>query len=145
MANLYKLLEKIRELDNCELSNPILDTEIDYTLPSAYLDILRLFNGGEIFLPGTVIYGIGNDSKFPFFKSANYGDIHKARSIPNSLLIIGQVNYGDLICIEKDVPNKIFLWDINEHTISYQWTDFSQLLEEEIEDYLLYLEDTKNE
>ena len=140
-----ELLKTIEAYGNSELSRPIEENELLASLPTPYVEVLRLFNGGEIFAPGTVIYGIGSNSKFPLFEEANKQASLDIYEIPNSYLVVGCVNYGDLICIDKKDPHHLYLWDTENHSVSYEWDSFEKLLEEEIEDYILYLEDGDHE
>lgn len=133
-----ELLNTIKSYGNSEISEPI--DERDTVIPKPYMELLKMFNGGEIFVPGTVIYGIGMESKFPLFEAANTQATLDIYEISNSYLVVGHVNYGDLICIDKEKPHHLYLWDTENHSVSYEWDSFEKLLEEEIEDYILYLE-----
>lgn len=130
--------------DQHDLNIPASDQEIEAVLsnrvfiPRDYIEILKTFNGGELFVPGTVLYGIGQYKNYPnLFDPQNTSTLF---SIPSNYLIIGNLNFGDLICINTDPPYNIVQWDHETDEEFYNWANIATFLNEQIEDYLDYKE-----
>ena len=104
-----ELYEELRKDENLmEFNPPITDTEITkfqskngIAIPPALIELYELFNGGEIYIPGTLIFGVNvDDSAIPrTVKHENRSSKRNALSIPNNYLIFGKLNYGDILCI----------------------------------------------
>lgn len=102
-------------------------------LPVEYKELLALFNGGEIFIPGTTIFGL-NDLSYSI-KKENRHDLRALFSIPNTYLIIGKLNFGDFICINLNAPFDVIQWD-HENDLEYcNWSSITEWLNDEIENY----------
>ena len=69
------------------------------TLPSELKSLYRVFDGGEIFIPGTLIYGINQSSKRKTLREANSKVSRGNYTIPSNYLVVAKLNFGDLICI----------------------------------------------
>ena len=101
-----------------------------------------MFNGGEIFIPGTKIFGITDEEEY----SVKFNNGKKTRSnfnIPNNYLIIAQLNFGDFICIDLNYPNRIIQWDHEEDVEFDEWNSLEEWLSEQIRDYMNNLEEEK--
>lgn len=112
------------------------------SFPESYKNLLFLFNGGEIFIPGTKIFGITDEEEY----SVKFNNGKKTRSnfnIPNNYLIIAQLNFGDFICIDLNYPNRIIQWDHEEDVEFDEWNSLEEWLSEQIRDYMNNLEEEK--
>ena len=137
-----KLTETIQKLkaypDVMEFNPPVSKKEIhdfeianEIILPTSYTEILQHFDGGELFIPGTVIYGISHGKTI---KEANSRNVRKDFQIPNSMLIIGKVNYGDYICIDLNT-SEIMQWDHENDEEFCRWNTLNEYLMETIAAY----------
>ncbi len=107
-------------------------------LPVSYVELLKHFNGGEIFIPGTVIYGIRPRDVFYSVDAANASDIRNSVSIPDGYLIIGRLNFGDYICIDLSDAGKVIQWDHENDEEFMRWESIEAWLTESIEDFQRY-------
>lgn len=107
-------------------------------LPKEFKELLMCFNGGEIFIPGTIIYGLNSDkSEYSINTINRLKDLY---SIPNSFLIIGKLNFGDLICLDLCGSDCVVQWDHENNEEFYRWDSLCDWLNETIEDYQAYSE-----
>lgn len=107
-------------------------------LPSSYATMLRCFDGGELFVPGTIMYGVNKFKKNDALSEVNDGVYRDKFSIPQTYLIIGKLNYGDLLCIDLKNRNELIQWDHEQDEEFCRWNNFEDWLEETIYDYLEY-------
>lgn len=91
------------EIKNFERENNI-------SLPASYKELLTHFDGGEIFVPGTLIFGINNYEDCPSIKDVNSKSKRSFISIPNDNLIIAELNFGDFIAIDLN-SEEVLQWD----------------------------------
>lgn len=91
------------EIKNFERENNI-------SLPASYKELLTHFDGGEIFVPGTLIFGINNYEDCPSIKEVNSKSKRSLMSIPNDNLIIAELNFGDFIAIDLN-SEEVLQWD----------------------------------
>ena len=104
-------------------------------LPDDYMEFLTIYNGGEIFIPGTSIAGIYDEEQEEKEKFGNYLDDNLQKKWPDmgdKLLIVADLNYGDMICIDEE-NNVIVQWDHEKGEIVEEWDSFSSWLKEEME------------
>lgn len=101
-------------------------------LPHSYATLLECFDGGEIFVPGTVIYGTGT-SGGTSVKDANRCDIRENFSIPHNYLIFAKVNYGDFLCIDLNGNNEVIQWDHELNEEFCRWSSLEEWLGETID------------
>ena len=104
-------------------------------LPDDYMEFLTIYNGGEIFIPGTSIAGIYDEEQEEKEKFGNYLDGNLQKKWPDmgdKLLIVADLNYGDMICIDEE-NNVIVQWDHEKGEIVEEWDSFSSWLKEEME------------
>jgi hypothetical protein len=95
-------------------------------LPESYKALLRYFNGGNIFDPVTLIYGIGTDIDYCFT------EINKNQatfSIPNNYFIIAKHNYEDFICLNFFPPFDVIQWDNLKKEKYLTWINLDEWLE----------------
>ncbi len=127
------------QIENFEKENKI-------SLPIEYKQWLMFTNGGELFIPGTTMFGIYNDQSQTYYGQLIYkkgiDSKYKMLSIPDNLLVIGRMNFGDLICIDITGNDFVLQWD-HENAEEYnRWISFSEWLSESIDDYLMYLDNS---
>jgi cell wall assembly regulator SMI1 len=113
------------------------EAQTDIRLPQQYKDFLQLHNGGELFRPGTVLAMLHTAADMvkqqglPYLNDS-FDSKHRLAGMPSNLIIIAEMNYGDLICIElsKENPDEsnIVQWSYEECDISRRWHDFKEWL-----------------
>lgn len=91
------------EIKNFERENGI-------SLPASYKELLTHFDGGEIFVPGTLFFGIKSYHCCPSIKEVNSKSKRSLISIPNDNLIIAELNFGDFIAIDLN-SEEVIQWD----------------------------------
>lgn len=107
-------------------------------LPPSLRALLSCFNGGEIFVPGTVIYGANPEGPYSL-ALANAG---KGRfSIPEQYLVFAKLNFGDLMVINTEVPYDVIQWDHEVDEAFDRWEGLEIWLNEAIQDYDAYAEE----
>lgn len=107
-------------------------------LPESYTKLLQQFNGGEIFIPGTTIYGIRPSDGYYAIENVNSDELRNSMSIPEDFLVIGKLNFGDYICISLNGSEKVIQWDHENGEEFYSWDSIEAWLTETIEDYMKY-------
>lgn len=117
-----------KQIKEFELNNHI-------KLPFELIELLLKFNGGEIFIPGTTLYGINYPDDI---SNVNSSDIRKLFHIPNTYLIFGVYNFGDFICVNLNTPYDVIQWDHETDEEFYRWTNIKQWLSESIDAYEEY-------
>ena len=105
-------------------------------LPDSYIRLLKCFDGGELFVPGTVIYGIVEEINGNTLKDINGKQNRKNFSIPSTYLIIGKLNYGDWLCIDLNKKNEIIQWDHELDKEFCRWSSLENWVEETIDEYI---------
>lgn len=107
-------------------------------LPDSYVGLLKYFDGGELFIPGTVIYGIVEETNGNTLKGINGKQNRKNFSIPPTYLIIGKINYGDWLCIDLNQANEVIQWDHELDEEFCRWSSLENWMEETIGYYIEY-------
>ena len=118
------------EVENFELDNNI-------RLPNDYKEMLSLFNGGEIFVPGTFIYGVTNNNE-DSVRFANRSSLRKIFHIPCNYMIFAKVNYGDFLCINLNFPHDVIQWDHEKDEQFCYWSSLVEWMSETISEYCRY-------
>lgn len=128
-----------------EFNEPATEAEIrdfqktnNITLPPSYVEMLRKFDGGELFVPGTRIYGISKTRNAQTIKEINGKIYRKEFSIPPSMLIIGRLNFGDLLCIELNDKREIVQWDHENDEEFCRWNSLEEWIIESLDEYKKY-------
>lgn len=145
LASLYEQLLKYSSVMNLNkpLNPEVLNsfhTENQIEIPAPLVALLGYFNGGEIFIPGTTIYGIDTRDVKKNIKYANRGDIRRLFHIPNTYLIFAKMNFGDFICINLNPPFDVIQWDHEQDEVYLTWDSIEEWLVEEIDNYSEYEE-----
>lgn len=131
--NVIELMQaaSLQEIADFEKKNNI-------SLPDSYKELLSFFDGGEIFIPGTIIYGINEHKGYKTIREINSSEYRKRFNIPKTHLIFGKLNYGDLLCINLNDPYDVILWSSDTDEEDFSWDSLSKWLEETINDYEEY-------
>ncbi len=103
-------------------------------LPEELKALYLLFDGGEIFVPGTKIFGLRSTNKITL-SSANSGKDRSLFHIPNNYILFAKLNYGDFICINTDALHDVIQWDHEADEEFVRWNSLETWLKEAIEDY----------
>ena len=102
-------------------------------IPEELKELYMLFDGGEIFVPGTRIYGLGSQNR-KTISAVNRND-RQSFSIPENYLVFARLNFGDFMCINTEVPFDVIQWDHESNEEYLKWGSLSSWLQETIEDY----------
>ncbi len=113
------------------------EEEFHTELPDQFRELLECFDGGEIFVPGTVIYGVGGQGS-ESLAAFNRGLARRDFSIPPQYLLFAELNFGDFLCIDLTGEHSVIQWDHETNEEYDEWESLSQWLEETIEDYAEY-------
>ncbi|MNN11588.1 SMI1 / KNR4 family protein [compost metagenome] len=69
--------------------------------------------------------------------------------MPDTYLIIADLNYGDTICIDLETSNgydaKIIQWDRENHTVSRSWDSFVEWLMDALDEGAMLVDYEGNE
>lgn len=144
--NIEDIVKKLKNFsDIMEFNRPATDMEIKQfqningiELPNSYIELLQKFDGGEIFIPGTIIYGINTDVDNYNLKKINGKSVRRNFNIPITLLIIGKTNDGDWLCINLNPKNEIIQWDHEQDEEFCRWENLEEWLTETIDEYVKY-------
>lgn len=139
IKDLFKRLQG--DIDFMEFNEPISQKDISkfeslngVSIPPSLRSIFLLFNGGEIYVPGTIIYGLNLSDKEEAgtIKYENRKQKRSLFNIPQNYLIFGKLNYGDVLCINLNSPFDVLLWDHELDEESCSWSSLEEWLEETI-------------
>jgi cell wall assembly regulator SMI1 len=120
-----------------------LEKQLNIKLPSIYKEFLQMCNGGELFIPGTVLAQVYEPEKGTMRKGESYlNESFQSKrrwpKMPKSYLIIADLNYGDAVCIDLDKSNgndaEIIQWDHETGNVSRKWKGFVDWLMNEMEE-----------
>ena len=112
-------------------------------IPDEFKSWLKFSNGGELFVPGTILFGIECDvSPIDQKKTLRYANPSEIRKrmffIPLSYLVVGKLNFGDFICIDLNNENRVIQWDHENDEEYCYWNSFTEWLLECIDDIEVY-------
>lgn len=107
-------------------------TSNSIVLPSDLIAVYEHFDGGEIFIPGTVIYGLKPNDRRMTLREANAKTRRSVFSIPNHYLIFAKLNFGDLLCINLNDPYDVIQWDHENDEQYCTWPSIFEWLKEAI-------------
>lgn len=106
------------------------EDSVNISLPKEYQEWLLFSNGGEIFVPGTLLFGVG-DSETHSLVEQNRDAARELFALNDSLLIVGRFNFGDLLCLDLRSGEAV-QWDHELDEEFLRWPSFYQYLDEEI-------------
>ena len=131
MKTIRELLEELKkDAAYMDLAAPAEKSAVLAKLPPELRELLGCFDGGEIYVLGTVIYGLSGQRNLAWANDA----AHRRRfHLPGSAMVIAKENFGDLICLEMRPPYKVIQWD-HERDCEYErWDSLAHWLAWEIE------------
>lgn len=110
-------------------------TEIGISLPEELLELLHCFDGGELFIPGTTIYGLASHPHVHSIQQAN-AELKQLRySIPSNYYVFGKLNFGDFLCVNLEPGHDVIEWDHENNERYCSWGSISEWLQETITVY----------
>lgn len=121
----------------------LLEKQLNIKLPLIYKDFLQVCNGGEIFIPGTVLAQVYQSSKGLMVEGESYlnESFKMERRWPQMLdeyLIIADINYGDVVCMDLSKSNgidtEVVQWNHEIGTVSRKWNSFVDWLMSEMDE-----------
>ncbi len=141
--SLDRTLKKLETFEDVmRFNNPAAEETIDdfqkesgIKLPRSYIEMIRRFDGGELFIPGTLIYGVAQKTGGRTVRDVNDKPAREELSIPDKLLIFGRENYGDWMCMDLNGTNEIVQWDSETDEEMRRWPDMYAWLRETICSY----------
>lgn len=107
-------------------------------LPQELKELYECFDGGEIFIPGTLIYGLLPSEKRKNLREANLKKTRCDFNLPNKYLIFAKLNFGDMICVNINSPFDVIQWDHESDEQFCYWNSIYEWLEETIKDFQEY-------
>ncbi len=107
-------------------------------LPKSLKELYVRFDGGELFIPGTTVYGIFDSDVNNTLRARNSNAIRSKMALANNYLIIARLNYGDLICVDLNCENRVIQWSHETDEEFCEWDSLEQWLSEMIADYEEY-------
>ena len=109
-------------------------------IPSPLIELLGLFDGGEIFIPGTVFFGMMRHGKIKSLADVNAAPYRSVFSMPDTCVVFAKLNYGDLICINS-TDNSVIQWDHEKDEEYLKWGNLEKWLSDSIDDYEQLMEE----
>jgi cell wall assembly regulator SMI1 len=131
-----------------------LQNELNIQIPEIYKNFLQVCNGGELFIPGTVLSEIYIPAFGPKQRGSSYlnDSFKKERrppEMPDTYLIIADLNYGDTICIDLESSDeydaKVIQWDRETHSVSRTWSGFVEWLMDTLDEGSMLVDYDGNE
>ena len=156
-------LEEINKyVENVHSLNPGVDInyieqvekEININVPKIYKEFLQVCNGGELFIPGTVLSEIyyptlGQKRKGTSYINESFKENRRRPGMTDNLLIIADLNYGDSICFDLDTNNGqdavVVQWDNENSSVSRTWSGFIEWLMDVLEEGSMLVDYEGNE
>lgn len=137
MKEVYEKLNQYKDL--MKFNPPIGESELSEkcaAVPAPLMKLYHYFNGGEIFVPGTKIFGLtGRKDDIILL---NQSKTRQMFGIPETYLIFARLNFGDYICINRKEPYDLIQWDHENDEEFYSWDSIEEWLNETIEDFEKY-------
>lgn len=137
-----KYKQGIHVLNNGISEEEITDFEIKYHiyLPFYYREWLKINNGGELFVPGTVLARIQGNEEYKMGRSyveSNFDPNRRWPTMPNYLFIIADECTGDAIGFDLRRTNRndgvVIHWDHETGEINREWNHLAEWLDDEME------------
>jgi hypothetical protein len=130
------------------------EKELNTTFPKVYKDFLQACNGGELFIPGTVLSEIyypalGQKKRGTSYINESFGKNRRRPGMPDNLLIIADLNYGDSICFNLITNNgldaEVVQWDNESKSVSRTWSGFKEWIMDVLEEGSMLVDYEGNE
>ncbi|MCL2165193.1 MAG: SMI1/KNR4 family protein [Oscillospiraceae bacterium] len=102
-------------------------------LPEYYREWLLFANGGELFVPGTQLYGIAPAAENSLV-AQNSSTNRSPYALPNSLYIVGRTNFGDILCVDLN-SQELVQWDHEENEEFLRWNSLVDYIDDELRSY----------
>lgn len=134
MKSIFEKLKRYKDV--MEFNPPIshdVASKCDGCIPPPLMELYRLFNGGEIFVPGTQIFGL--TEREDDIINLNMSKARTLFDIPKSYMIFARLNFGDYICINTEDPFDLIQWDHETNEEYDGWDSLEEWLSESIKDY----------
>ena len=133
--NIDEIYHKLRQHTSSISFNPpamesyisAFENDNSMQLPKSFRELLKLFNGGEIYSLGTRIYGIDKDDTSSFLRISQTNRTNL--KIPENYYIIAKLNYGDYICLNFLPPYDVIQWDSAKKRRYLSWNSLDMWLE----------------
>jgi hypothetical protein len=131
-----------------------LENDLGIKLPDLYKEFLMVCNGGELFVPGTVLSEVyipssGQKKIGVSYLNDAFKDERKWPGMPKDYLIIANLNYGDLICIDlttnDGIDADIVQWSHEEGVVSRRWSGIAEWLMDVLQEGALLVDYDGNE
>ncbi|AJH16777.1 SMI1/KNR4 family protein [Bacillus mycoides] len=131
-----------------------LQNELNIQIPDIYKDFLQLYNGGELFIPGTVLSEIyiaawGPKQRSGFYLNDSFKKERRPIGVPDTYLIIADLSYGDTICIDLESSNgynaTVIQWDRETNSVSRSWSGLVEWLMDTLDEGSLLIDYDGNE
>ncbi|WP_121616338.1 SMI1/KNR4 family protein [Virgibacillus halodenitrificans] len=150
--DLRSFFEEINKYaDNVHALNPGVDIkyinnveeELNIKLPKVYKEFLQVCNGGELFIPGTVLSEVyypdlGTKKRGTSYINESFRKDRRPLGMPDNLLIIADLNYGDAICFDLMANNgqdaRVVQWDNESKSVSRTWSGFTEWIMDVLEE-----------
>ncbi|MCP3742655.1 SMI1/KNR4 family protein [Rossellomorea sp. BNER] len=141
-----------KEVELADISK--LEIELNIQIPRIYKDFLQVCNGGELFIPGTVLSEIythssGTKQRGGSYLNDSFKKERRPHGMPDKYLIIADLNYGDTICMDLEGGNeydaRIVQWDRESQTVSRSWDSFVEWLMDALDEGSMLVDYDGNE
>lgn len=130
-----KICEKLKSDPRMMLYPPASDSEIrafekeclPCGLPVSLSELLRQFDGGELFVPGTTIHGIKKRGRELSLSEVNNEFFQSLIGRPDRYLIFATMNFGDMLLIDR-ITERILQYDHETGEIFCSWPSLENWL-----------------
>ncbi|MFJ5772513.1 SMI1/KNR4 family protein [Psychrobacillus sp. NPDC093180] len=161
--DLKPFLEEINKyVDTVHSLNPGVDLhnieqvekEINFKFPKIYKEFLQVCNGGELFVPGTVLSAIDSSAleqkrRGTSYINESFWENHRRPRMTDNLFIIADLNYGDSICFDLNTNNvqdtEVVQWATENKSVSRTWSGFIEWLMDVLEEGSMLVDYEGNE
>ena len=143
-------MEELENLVNNESSfqhKGVSDEQIDLVealikkpFSQEYRTFLHIANGGDYFDSAFILFSVFDESNRFITPDVNLGannmpGFAASLSIPESYIIIGIFNFGDLICLDS-ATGEVIQWDVENGDVFLSYVDLLDFLTQAKADYL---------
>ena len=160
LSNVFK--EIFKYADGVHVLNPRVnlnhiievEKELAVTFPKIYKDFLQVCNGGELFIPGTVLAELyhpelGAMKKGTSYINESFREDQRRQGMPGHFFIIADLNYGDSTCFDLMTNDgqdaKVVQWDHESQAVSRTWSGFNEWMMTVLEEGAMLVDYEGNE